>query len=65
MTDDNDTTGERVDSVRQTVNSRDIETVGGLVKQQHVGALDGEQGKHDTTLLALGQSADQGGLGLS
>ena len=52
----NDTTAEGVDGIRQTVNSRDIQTVGRLVKQQHVGSLNSEQSEDDTGLLTIGQS---------
>ena len=57
MGDDNDTTAESVDSVRQTVDSGDIETVGRLVEKQHVGSLDSQQSEHNTRLLTIGQSS--------
>jgi len=60
--DDYDTTAESVDGVRQTVNGRDIETVGRLVEQQHVGALDSQQRKDDTRLLTVGQRRHLGRL---
>ena len=41
--DDNDTTGEFVDGVSERVNGGDIETVGRLVEQEHVGTVDGEE----------------------
>lgn len=34
------TTGERVNSIRQAVNCRNIQTVGRLVQQQHVRSID-------------------------
>ncbi|TKW51055.1 hypothetical protein CTA1_9472 [Colletotrichum tanaceti] len=63
--DDNDTTAEGVDGIGQRVDGGDIKTVGGLVEQEHVGALNGEQGENDTGLLSVGQGADQRGLGLT
>jgi hypothetical protein len=59
---DDNTTAESVDGIRQTVNSGDIETVGRLVEQQHVGALNGQQRKDDTRLLPVGQRSHLGGL---
>lgn len=51
---DDDTTVKRVDGIRKTVDGRNIETVGRLVQKQHVGRLNSEQCKDDTTLLTLG-----------
>jgi len=62
---DDDTTSEGVDGVGQRVDSGNIKTVGGLVQQNHVGGLNGEQGEDDTGLLALGQGTHDGGLGLT
>jgi hypothetical protein len=39
--DDDDTTAESIDSIRQTVDGGNVETVSRLVKEQHVGSLDG------------------------
>ena len=63
--DDNDTTGEGVDSIGQRINGGDIETVGRLVQQDHVGRLNGQQSKDDSALLSLGKSSHKGGLGLT
>ena len=62
MRDDNDTTGEVVDGVSERVDGRDVETVGRLVEQEHVGAVDGEEGEDDSALLAFGKGAHEGGL---
>ena len=58
----NDTTSEIVDGVSERVNSRNIETVGRLVEQKHVGTVDGEESEDDSALLALGKGAHEGGL---
>jgi hypothetical protein len=63
--DDNDTTGEVVDGVSQGIDGGDIETVGRLVEQQHVGAVDGEEGEDDSALLSLGKGAHKGSLCLT
>ncbi|KAI6770997.1 hypothetical protein HG531_009852 [Fusarium graminearum] len=42
-----------------------IQTVGRLVKKQHVGALNGKQSENDTTLLTFRQSTHQGSLGIT
>lgn len=60
--DDNDTTGEVVDGVSERVNGGDIETVGRLVEQEHVGTVDGEESEDDSALLALGKGTHEGGL---
>jgi len=60
--DNNDTTGEVVDGVGERVNGGNIETVGRLVEQEHVGAVDGEESEDDSALLALGKGAHEGGL---
>jgi hypothetical protein len=60
--DDNDTTGEVVDGVSERVNGRDIETVGRLVEQEHVGSVNGKESEDDSALLALGKGAHKGGL---
>lgn len=62
---DDDTTAVGVDGISQGVNSGNIETVGGLVQQDHVGRLDGEQSENDTGLLTLGQSTHEGSLALT
>lgn len=62
---DDDTTGEGVDGIGERVNGRNIETVGRLVQQDHVGRLDGQQSKDDSALLALGKSAHKGSLGVT
>lgn len=62
---DDDTAGEGVDGVGERVNGGDIETVGRLVEQKHVGSLDGEKSKDDSGLLALGKGAHEGSLGLT
>ena len=62
MRDDNDTTGEFVDGVSERVNGGDIETVGRLVEQEHVGTVDGEESKDNSALLALGEGTHEGGL---
>jgi len=62
---DDNTTLVSVDGISQRVNSGDIETVGRLVQQDHVGGLDGQQSENDTTLLTLGQGTHDGGLGLT
>jgi len=65
MGDDNNTSAESVDSICQTVDGRNIETVGRLVQQQHVGLLDGQEGEDDTTFLTIGEGADQRSLGIA
>lgn len=62
---DDDTTGEGVDGVCQTIDSWNIETVGRFVKEEHVGGFDGKEGEHDTTLLTFGQGTHQSSLGLT
>lgn len=65
MRDDDDTAGEGVDSVSQGINGGDVQAVGRLVEEQHVGSVDGEQGEDDSALLALGQRAHQRSLGVA
>lgn len=65
MRNDDNTTGEGVDGIGERVNGGNIETVGRLVEQEHVGGLDGEEGKDDTGLLAVGKCTDKRGLGLT
>jgi hypothetical protein len=60
--DDNDTTGEFVDGVSERVNGGNIETVGRLVEQEHVGTVDGEESEDDSALLTLGEGTHEGGL---
>ena len=62
MRDDNDTTGEVVDGVSQGVDGGDIETVGRLVEQQHVGAVNCKKGEDNSALLSLGKGTHEGGL---
>src|SRR6478735_1107080 len=62
---DDNTSAKGVDGICQTVNGRNIQTVGRLVKKQHVGALNSQQSKDDTTLLTLRQSTHQGSLGVT
>jgi hypothetical protein len=52
---DNDTTTESVDGICQRVDGRDIETVGRLVEQQHVGTLNSKKGENNTGLLTVGE----------
>ena len=65
MRNNDDTTAESVDGISQTVNGWDIQTVGRLVEQQHVGSLNSKQGEDNTGLLTIGQSSHLGGLGLT
>jgi hypothetical protein len=60
--DDNDTTGEVVNGVGERVDGGNIETVGRLVEQEHVGTVDGEESKDNSALLALGEGTHEGGL---
>lgn len=59
---DNNTSTEGIDGISQTINGGDIETVGRLVKENHVGCFNGQQGEDDTAALTLGQSAHEGSL---
>jgi hypothetical protein len=63
--DDDDTTGEVVDGVSQRVDGGDIETVGRLVEQEHVGTVNGEKGEDDSALLSLGKGTHKGSLCLT
>lgn len=65
MRNDDNTTGKGVDSIGERINGGDIETVGRLVEQEHVGGLNGEEGEDDTGLLAIGKGTDERGLGLT
>jgi hypothetical protein len=60
--DDNDTAGEVVDGISERVDGGNIETVGRLVEQEHVGTVDGEEGEDNSGLLALGKGTHEGGL---
>jgi len=62
---DDDTTGEGVDGIGKRVNGRDIETVGRLVQQDHVGRLNGQESEDDSALLSFGKGTHEGGLGLT
>ena len=62
---DDDTTGEGVDGISKRVNGGDIETVGRLVQQDHIGRLNGQQGEDDSALLSFGKGSHKGGLGLT
>ena len=62
MRNNNDTTGEVVDGVGERVNGGNIETVGRLVEQQHVGAINGEKCEDDSALLSLGKGTHEGSL---
>lgn len=48
---DNNTSRESVDGIGKRVDGGDIKTVGRLVQQQHVGALNGEKGEHNSRFL--------------
>ena len=65
MRNDDNTTAESVDGIGQGVDCRDIETVGRLVKQQHVRALDGQKRENDTGLLTVGKCGHLRSLSLT
>jgi len=59
---DDNTTSKVLDCLGKGVDCRNIETVGRLVKQQHIGRVESEKSEYDTALLSFGQSTHQGSL---
>lgn len=62
---DDDTTAESVDGISKGINGGDIQTVGRLVEQQHVGAFNSQECENNTRLLTVGQGSHLRCLGLT
>ena len=65
MRNDDDAAAKGIDGIGQAINGGNIQAIGRLIQQEHIRPLDGQQGKDDPALLALGQRAHERGLGLA
>merc|ERR1712039_693254 len=59
VTDENNSTLVVLDRIGQGINGLHVQVIGGLVKEQHVGHLPGQPGKHHPALLSVRQLLDR------
>lgn len=52
-----------IDGISQGVNGLDVQVIGGLVQEEHVGVLPGQPGEAHPALLAIRQVPDRTHLG--
>jgi hypothetical protein len=63
--DNDNATSKRLNGIRQTVDGGDIQTVGRLVQEQHVRALNGKERKDNARLLSVRERPDERRLALA
>lgn len=65
VADEHHATVELVDGLGQRVDGLDVQVIGGLVQEQHVGVLPGQPGEAHSALLAVRQVLDGADLSVA